>query len=379
MDSPAPAIVVAVDSFKGSLSAADACAAIAAGIRAALPHVDLRLRPMADGGEGTLAAILGASAGSERLRVRTRGATGAAIDADAGRLADGSAVLEIAQVVGITDATAMAAAIGARDTRGVGIVLRALLDQGCRDVAIGLGGSSTNDGGAGMLAALGVGLFDAAGRAIAPTPDGLAFLARVDVTGLDPRIGETQLTIMSDVNNPLTGEHGATAVFGPQKGVRGDAVAAIDGVLARYASLVEAAAGRRAAHNPGAGAAGGLGFALQLLGAKFKSGADVVADLNGLDQALDGAAWAITGEGRSDAQTLMRKAPLVVAERARARNVAVSLLSGAIDSAALPALNAHFDGVFALPPGPQSLAASIEHAAEWLSARAFAMTRLRYS
>ncbi len=379
MRSTPPIIVVAVDSFKGSQSAGDACNAIARGIRRALPAVEVRERPMADGGEGTLDTLLAASAGSKRLRLPTRGAGGRALDADVGRLADGAGVVEIAQIVGITDAAAMTVGIGARDTRGVGIVLRRLLDDGCRDFSVGLGGSSTNDGGAGVLAALGARFLDAAGNAVAPTPDGLATLARVDLAGLDPRLPEMRMTIMSDVNNPLTGEHGATAVFGPQKGVVNADVAAIDRTLARYAALVEAAVGRRAAQNPGAGAAGGLGFALQLLGARFKSGADVVADLNGLDAALQGASWAIAGEGRSDAQTLMRKAPFVVAERAHAQSVAVSLLSGALDPSALPLLDAHFDGCFALPPGPQTLAASMKHAADWLADRADAMARLRFS
>jgi len=379
MSSPPPIVVVAVDSFKGSQPAGDACRAIARGIRRALPAAEIRERPMADGGEGTLDALLAASPGSTRQRLSTQGADGRAIDVEVGRLANGAAVIEIAQIVGITDTVAMTTAIGARDTRGVGRVLRQLLAEGCRDFSIGLGGSSTNDGGAGLLAALGTRLLDAHGNAVAPTPDGLAALMRVDAVELDPRLAQARMTIMSDVNNPLTGPQGATAVFGPQKGVVTADVAAIDRTLEGYAARVEAAMQRRAAQNPGAGAAGGLGFALQLLGARFKSGADVVADLNGLDAALAGAAWVVTGEGRSDAQTLMRKAPFVVAERARARNVAVSLLSGAIDPAALPSLDVHFDGCFALPPGPQTLAASIEHTGEWLADRACAMTRLRFS
>ncbi|MEO6748487.1 MAG: glycerate kinase, partial [Casimicrobiaceae bacterium] len=316
MASAPPIIVVAVDSFKGSLSAADACNAITAGIRRALPAADVRARPMADGGEGTLDAVLAASAGAARHRLPTRGAAGDAIEADVGILANGAAIVEVAQVVGITDPLAMATRVAARDTRGVGVLLRHLLDAGCRDFSLALGGSSTNDGGAGMLAALGVRLLDAAGAEVAPSPDGLARLASVDAAGLDPRIRQARLMIMSDVDNPLTGERGATAVFGPQKGVAAEAVGAIDATLARYASRVESALEKSASQLRGAGAAGGLGFALQLLGAQFNSGADVVADIIGLDAALAGAAWAITGEGRSDAQTLMRKAPYVVAERA---------------------------------------------------------------
>ena len=178
-----------------------------------------------------------------------------------------------------------------------------------------------------------------------------------------------------DVNNPLCGERGATAVFGPQKGVRPGDVATIDATLSRYAALVEGAVGRRVAEKPGAGAAGGLGFALQLAGASFRSGAEVVADLIGLDRALLGATWAFSGEGRSDRQTLLRKAPFVVAERARAAGVPITLLSGAVDAAALPELSKVFSGCFALPSGPMSLADCMAGADALLADRAEQIAR----
>ena len=181
---------------------------------------------------------------------------------------------------------------------------------------------------------------------------------------------------MSDVNNPLCGERGATAIFGPQKGVPPDEIAMFDAALARYAALSEQATGRRAAANPGAGAAGGLGFALQLLGGEFRSGAEVVAALIGLDRALADADWAITGEGRTDAQTLLRKGPFVVAERARAAHVPVTLLSGAIDAAALPELSRVFAGCFALPAGPATLAECIAGADALLADRAEQIARV---
>jgi glycerate kinase len=369
-------IVIAPDSFKGSLGADAVARAIGAGVRRALPEAELRLCPMADGGEGTLDAILRASKLQRRV-IAVHGASGARVEAAVAVLGD-KAIIEIAQVVGLTDGAATAVDVMARDTRGVGELIVALLDTGCRNLMIGLGGSSTNDGGAGLLVALGVRLRDAAGASVAPTPKGLARLATVDVAGLDPRLAQCSITIMSDVDNPLTGERGATAVFGPQKGVAAAAVAEVDAVLGRFATRIEDALGRSVQALAGSGAAGGLGFALQLLGARFRSGADVVADAIGLDRALTGAAWAITGEGRSDAQTAMRKAPWVVAERASAQGVAVSLLSGALDASALPLLHRHFAGCFALPPGPQSLSASIAHAHEWLADRAEAMARLRF-
>jgi glycerate kinase len=181
---------------------------------------------------------------------------------------------------------------------------------------------------------------------------------------------------MSDVNNPLCGPRGATAIFGPQKGVRPDEVAAFDATLARFGALAEAAVGRTAAERPGAGAAGGLGFALQLVGGRFASGAEVVADLIGLDAALDGADWAIAGEGRSDAQTLLGKAPLVVARRAAPAGVPVALLSGALDATSLGAVAPTFAGCFALPGGPATLDACVAEAPALLADRAEAIARL---
>jgi glycerate 2-kinase len=367
-------VVIAPDSFKGSLSAPEVCAALGRGLACAIPEIELRLRPMADGGEGTLDAILAATGSAAQRKARdVRGAGGAIVNAAYGLIPqpDGlTAVIEVAQVVGITDTAAMATPVGARSTRGVGDLIVALIDGGVRRFMIGLGGSSTNDGGSGLLEALGMALFDDAGRPVAPTPDGLAALARVDATAIDPRIAECHIRIMSDVNNPLTGTLGATAIFGPQKGVRAGNIAACDALLGRFATLAEGALGRAAQQDPGAGAAGGLGFALALLGGAFASGAEVVAGLIGLDAALADADWAITGEGRSDRQTLLAKAPFVVAQHAAARKVPVTLISGGIDPPALAALRAHFAGCFGLPHGPAGLADCIANAAQLLEERA---------
>jgi glycerate kinase len=372
-----PRIVLAPDSFKGSLDAPAVCAAIARGLARVWPGAEVRACPMADGGEGTLDAIL--SQGGTRRKRTVSGAGGAPhaaayglLEAPEGR----TAVLEVAQIVGITDSDGTAVPVGDRTTRGVGELVRALLGEGVRRFMVGVGGSSTNDGGAGMLAALGLSLRAADGSAIAPTPRGLAGLAQVDAAGLDPLLAECAITIMSDVNNPLCGERGATAIFGPQKGVAVTEIAVFDAALGRWAALAEAATGRRAAQRPGAGAAGGLGFALQLLGAEFRSGAEVVAGLIGLDAALAAADWAITGEGRTDAQTLLRKAPYVVAERARAAGVPITLLSGAVDPAALPELGRVFAGCFALPAGPATLADCIVGAEALLADRAEQIARL---
>jgi glycerate kinase len=360
-------VVIAPDSFKGSLSAPQAAAAIAVGLRRVWGNADLRLLPLADGGEGTLDALL--SGGGQRSVARISGAAGGAIDAAWGLIASDVAVIEVAQVVGLTDLSAVAHAVEQRSTRGVGELMRRLLDTGIRRIVVGLGGSSTNEGGAGLLAALGMTILDANGREVEPTPAGLAALVRVDASGLDPRLAHTHITIMSDVGNPLCGERGATAVFGPQKGVRPEAVAEIDRRLAHFATLAENAVGRKAQDRPGAGAAGGLGFALQLLGGELHSGAEMVADQLGLDAALDGADWLITGEGRTDRQTLLGKGPLVAAKRAAAKGVPATLVSGAIDRDALPDLSRHFAGCHSITFGPATLEACVSDAAGLLADR----------
>jgi glycerate kinase len=202
---------------------------------------------------------------------------------------------------------------------------------------------------------------------------------RVDLGGFDPRVRDCRITLMSDVNNPLAGQRGATAIFGPQKGVTPDERAPFDAAIAHFAAIAEATFGVEAAERPGAGAAGGLGFGAQLVGGVFRSGADVVADLLQIDAALAGADWAITGEGRSDAQTLLGKTPYVVAERARRAGVPISLLSGAIDRAALPALGAIYAGCFSLVFGPTTLERAIADAKGLLVDSAEQLARLRAS
>jgi glycerate kinase len=365
-----PTIVLAPDSFKGSLSAADACAALSVGLRRVFPHATLHACPMADGGEGTLAALL--ARGGTQHDLRVHGADGTLRTAAVGIFPEAhdenaphdaiTAVIETAEIVGITDTLGMAEPVEMRSSQGLGEALLALLDQGATRVLVALGGSSTNDAGAGLLAALGVRFYDAAQRLLAPHPAALAQLASVDVSGLDTRLAQVELVAMSDVNNPLCGPLGATAIFGPQKGVRPEQVAELDAVLGHCATLLEAALGRSAQLAPGAGAAGGLGFALQLLGAQSQRGADVVAQHLGLPELLRDADWLITGEGRSDAQSLHGKAPYVASVYAQQAQVPTTLLSGAIDAQALDALSQHFAGCFSLTAGPMTLQECVANA-----------------
>ncbi|MFS2112804.1 glycerate kinase [Herbaspirillum frisingense] len=355
-----PVVVIAPDSFKGSLSAEDVAAAIGAGIQAALPDAQIRLCPIADGGEGTLDALM--HAGGDRFTIDCRNAAGQQARAPVGILKDGSAVIESAAIVGLTDSAGTAVPVDQRCTLGVGDAIKQLLDRGARRFLVALGGSSTNDGGAGLLAGLGMVFLDADGEIVPPLPEQLHRIARVDTSALDPRIGETHIVAMSDVDNPLCGEEGATAVFGPQKGVVPEQVEQLDRKLAHFSSVLEAALGHGAADKPGAGAAGGLGYALLMLGAQFRSGAETVADHIGLDDALAGADWLITGEGRSDAQTLHGKAPFIASQRARRAGVPTTLLSGGIDRSALPKLQQSFSGCFSITFGPVQLEDAIAQA-----------------
>ncbi|EJM98519.1 glycerate kinase [Herbaspirillum sp. YR522] len=371
---PHPIVVIAPDSFKGSLSAEQVASAIGNGVRAAIPQAEIRLKPIADGGEGTLDALL--HAGGQRLSVRCRNAAGAPVEAPVGLLDNGSAVIESASIVGLTDAAGTAVALDQRSTLGIGDALLAVLERDVSQVLVALGGSSTNDGGAGLLVALGARLLDADGNDVPPRPADLGRVRRIDASAVDPRVATMRIVAMSDVDNPLCGEHGATAVFGPQKGVLPEQVAILDAALGHFADVLEGALQRHAKELPGAGAAGGLGYALLMLGAQFQSGAQTVADHIGLDEALAGAHWMITGEGRSDAQTLHGKAPFVASQRARRAGVATTLLSGGIDRKSLDRLQESFSGCFSIAFGPTTLEAAIADAPQLLQASAEQIARL---
>lgn len=381
-------IILAPDSFKGSLSADGVCAALELGLRRVFPSAtdaEIIKRPMADGGEGTLDAIVAALAGTgaRRKQALVRNAAGQSAEAGYALIRSGiyeAAVIEVAQIVGIEDAQNMAVPVGERSTYGVGELVRLLLAEGIRHFFIGLGGTSTNDGGAGLLAALGVKFTGTFRREIEPTPIGLAKLISVDVTALDPRLAECEITLLSDVNNGLIGERGATAIFGPQKGVTAADVARVDSVIEAYAERLEAALQRSAKDKPGAGAAGGLGYALQLVGAKFESGAQTVARLIGLAEACKGADWLITGEGRSDAQTLLGKTPFAAAKIAREhgnKTLKATLISGGVDATALAELNTAFNGgCFSIVPGPMTLDQAVIRAPELIANAAEQIARI---
>jgi len=319
-------VVVAPDKFKGSLSAAGVAAAVASGLRAAVPGLDAREHPVADGGDGTVEAAL--SAGFARRDVRCTGPTGDTVLA-ALAVRDQVAVVELAAASGLSRLPGGRLAAMSATSRGTGELIRAALDLGCRQVVLGLGGSACTDGGAGMVQALGVRLLDAVGAELAPGGGPLADLDRLDLSGFDPRVAATEFVIASDVDNPLLGPHGAAAVYGPQKGASAVEVALLDAALARWAAMAGAATGVDAAGVPGVGAAGGVGFAaVVFLRAKLRSGIEYLLDLLEVRSALPGARLVVTGEGSLDEQTLHGKAPAGVAAAARAAGVPAVAVAG---------------------------------------------------
>ncbi len=372
-------IILAPDSFKGSLSALAVAQAMERGIRRVMPQARLRLLPMADGGEGTLDAVLAATPG-QRLQAKVRGAGSGEVTAAFGLL-DGpggqTAVLEAAQVIGLPLMDTGTQPVARRSSTGLGELVRHCLDKGARRFMIGLGGTSTNDAGAGMLSALGVKLLDVKGHSIDPTPKGLAELTSVDFSGLDERIKETDITLLSDVTNPLAGATGATAVFGPQKGVTAEQIPELDARLRRFGELCDRGLGRPLSLEAGTGAAGGLGYAFQLLRARHRLGAEVLCELFDFDALLSEAQWVLTGEGHSNAQTLVGKAPYIVARWAQRRQVPVTLVSGGIDRAALPPLGRWFCGCFSITFAPTSLSETMLNAPELISDCVEQLARLR--
>jgi glycerate kinase len=360
-------VVVAPDKFKGSLDAAGVAAALAAGVRDVLPDADCDLIPMADGGDGTVDAFL--ASGASARTVRVTGPLGDPVAATYAR--DGAtAIVEMASASGLALLGGRLAARRAT-TRGTGELLRDALDAGATRIVLGVGGSATTDGGAGALAALGARFLDDAGDALEPAPEALARVARIDLSQLDARLAAVDLAVACDVDNPLLGPRGAAAVYGPQKGASDDDVAFLDGVLARLADAMTAATGCDLRALPGAGAAGGLGWALaSACGARLERGVALVAQVRGLAGALRGADWCFTGEGRIDEQTLHGKVVDGVAALARDARVPVIAFGGSVDLAVEADLRAR--GVRCVPilPGPATLDDAVRDAAANLRAAA---------
>ena len=324
--------------------------------------------PMADGGEGTVAAFL--DGGARKESVRVRGPLGDPLDAIFA-LDGTTAIVESALASGLVLVAPERRNVGRATSFGTGQLIRAALDAGAKRIVIGIGGSATNDAGAGLLQALGFDLRDARGAPLEPGGTALADLASLSSAAADARLAGITIDVASDVDNPLTGPSGASAVFGPQKGAAGADVAALDAALGHFADVVARVRGRDVRDAPGAGAAGGMGFALiALLGARLRPGVEIVAELRGLAQALDGAALCLSGEGRIDEQTLHGKTVDGVARLARAHAVPVLAFGGSIDPLVEPAL--YERGIVCLPiaSAPLSLEDSMAKATDLLRSAA---------
>lgn len=369
-------IVIAPDSFKESLSALEVAEAIAKGWASVYPDAEICLLPMADGGEGTVDALLAAT-GGERRECQVRGPLGAPVQAHWGWLAGNTAVIEMAAASGLHWVPSGQRDATVTSSYGTGELIREALDGGAKRIILGLGGSATNDGGAGLLQALGMRLLDRDGAELAAGGAALAQLYQIDMAGLDSRLLGVQVDVAADVDNPLCGPRGASAVFGPQKGASPEQVASLDTALQSMANVVAATLGEDFSQVPGVGAAGGLGFAAKaFLRAGFRPGIELVAELSGLAEAVQDADLVITGEGRLDAQSLHGKTPVGVARVAQAAGVPVIALAGSLGEGYQRMYPVGIDAAFSLAPGPITLEQACAQAASELTARAADVARV---
>jgi glycerate 2-kinase len=321
-----PSVLLAPDKFKGTLSAAEVAAHLARGIQAAAPRYRVQTVPVSDGGDGLLEVARACA--FELVGCRASGPTGERVEASYA-MRGTEAVIEMAEVCGLTRLPGGVLRPMSATSRGLGEVIAAALDEGCTSLLVGIGGSASTDGGVGMVQALGARALDAAGHDVGPGGAGVADIDSLAVSGLHPRLPDARISIACDVDNPLTGPSGAATVYGPQKGADPGQVVALDRALASWADVVADVLGSDLRDSPGAGAAGGVGFAaLTLLGATLRSGVDVVFELTRFHDALALADLVITGEGSLDEQTLHGKAPSGVAEAAKRAGVPVVAVAG---------------------------------------------------
>jgi glycerate 2-kinase len=370
-------IVVAPDSYKGSATALAVAEAIERGVKAVFRDADVAKVPIADGGEGTVDALVVATNG--RIEERTvRGPLGDPVRARWGVLGDGeTAVVEMAAASGLPLVPKERRDPRAATTYGTGELVRAALEAGLARIVVGIGGSATNDGGTGFARALGARFLDEGGRDLPEGGAALARLARIELAGLDPRLASAQITVACDVDNPLTGPRGASAVYGPQKGATPEMVKELDAALGRYAEVARAATGRDVATQAGAGAAGGLGAGLLFFTpARLRPGVSIVLETTAFEALVKGADLVITGEGRTDFQTAMGKAPVGVAAAAKRHGVPVLCLSGGLGDGADDVLAQGIDAVASIVPGPMSLEECMARGPELVEAAAARLCRM---
>lgn len=354
-------VVIAIDSLKGSLSSMEAGMAIKDGILAAKPDAEVIVKPLADGGEGTTDALIEGMNG-ERIDLTVTGPMHTPVDAYYGYLKDtNTAVMEMASAAGITLVPDSEKNPLLATSYGVGEMINDAIQRGCRNFIIGIGGSVTNDGGIGMLKALGVRFLDENGEDAGEGGQALAKIARIDVSGMNPLLKECHIQVACDVNNPLCGKNGSTYVYGPQKGVTEDMKKTLDEAMAHFARVTSETLENDYMNTPGAGAAGGLGFAfLAYTGAALTPGIELILDAVGLEEELSGADVVVTGEGRLDFQTAMGKAPVGVARLAKKYNAKVIAFAGSVTKEATACNKEGIDAFFPILRGVCTLAEAMD-------------------
>ncbi|MBO1512625.1 glycerate kinase [Metabacillus bambusae] len=360
-------IVIAPDSFKESLSALEAANAIERGFKLVFPNAVYSKMPMADGGEGTVQSLVDSTNGKIEERFVT-GPLGEPVKAFFGLIGDGkTAVIEMAAASGLHLVPVKNRNPLVTSTRGTGELISAALDFGVKHIIIGLGGSATNDGGAGMVQALGGRLLDEFGNDIASGGGALSQIVRIDLTGLDDRLKNVQIEVACDVDNPLTGPRGASAIFGPQKGATPEMIDLLDKNLSHFADVAERALGKSFRDIEGVGAAGGLGASLlAFLNADLKRGIQIVLNAVNFEEVVKDADLVITGEGRIDSQTIYGKTPIGVAKAAKKYGVPVIGLAGSLSEDSDVVYEHGIDALFSIVPGIVTLPDAFEHAAHYM-------------
>lgn len=373
-------IVIAPDSFKGSLTAAEVCHAIEKGVLQHSNKVEVVKVPMADGGEGTLETLMAAT-GGKIYEMKVRGPLGQSVNAHYGILGNGkTAVIEMASASGLPLVPLEIRNPLLTTTYGTGELIISALDRGCRDFIIGIGGSATNDGGAGMAQALGVSLVDTNGNEMEYGGGILGSLARIDMSQIDPRIKECTFNVACDVTNPLCGERGASAIFGPQKGATPEVIKILDRSLCHFAQIIKRDLGKDVGELPGSGAAGGLGAGLiAFCNAQLKRGIDIIVEAVGLTEKMRGAQLVITGEGQMDGQTSQGKTPYGVAMLARGMGIPTVAIVGSMGAGAEEMFNHGISTIFSIVSRPeQSLDDCVNNAAQYITSTAHRLMRAIY-
>ncbi len=376
-------VVIAIDSLKGSLSSMEAGRAIERGVRKALPQAEILVKPVADGGEGTTEAFV-EGMGGEPVQTKVHGPLETPVTAEYGLLREsGTAIMEMAAAAGIILVGKDKRPLDAT-TYGVGEMIRDAIDRGCREFIVGIGGSATNDGGIGMLAALGYEFLDEKGEPAGISASALGKVASIRMDKVIPELKECHFRVACDVNNPLCGETGATYIFGPQKGVTEDIKEQLDQDMASFAKVAVAATGRDCTLTAGAGAAGGLGYAfLTFLNTDLQPGIELVMNAVEMDRALEGADLVFTGEGRLDQQTAMGKVPVGIAKMAKKHGAKVVALAGSIAPGAEACNENGIDAFFPILRGvctldeamdPETARQNMENTAEQVARLAAALS-----